>query len=42
MAVADVQIVKEILIKAIEQSRAVIRESPEEKVQSICIDFFGI
>ena len=42
MAVADVQIVKEILIKAIEQSRAVISESQEEKVQSICIDFFGI
>ena len=42
MAVADVQIVKEILIKAMEQSRAVIGESQEEKVQSICIDFFGI
>lgn len=39
---ADVPRVKEILIKAIEQCRTVIRDSKEEKIQSICIDFFGV
>ena len=41
MSSADVPRVKEILIKAIEQCRTVIRDSKEEKIQSICIDFFG-
>ena len=42
MAVADVPRVKELFIKAIEQSRSIIRESKEEKIQSVCLDFFGI
>jgi uncharacterized protein (TIGR02147 family) len=42
MSRADVSRIKEILIKSIEESRAVIRDSKEEKIQSICIDFFGV
>lgn len=42
MSKADVPRVKEILIKAIEECRSVIRESKEEKIQSICIDYFGV
>jgi len=42
MAKADVPRIKEILIKSIEECRVVIRESKEEKIQSICIDFFGV
>jgi len=41
-AQADVPRIKEILIKSIEECRVVIRESKEEKIQSICIDFFGV
>lgn len=42
MSKVDTPKVKEILIKAIEECREVIRDSKEEKIQSICIDFFGI
>lgn len=42
MAESDVAQVKEILIKSIEECRKVIRESKEERVQTICIDFFGV
>lgn len=42
MSYSDVPKVKEILIKAIEECRAVIRDSNEEKIQSICMDFFGV
>jgi uncharacterized protein (TIGR02147 family) len=42
MSHSDVPRVKEILIKSIEECRSVIRESNEEKIQSICIDFFGV
>ena len=42
MAKEDVPKVKEILIKAIEQCRLLIHDSKEEKIQSICLDFFGI
>jgi uncharacterized protein (TIGR02147 family) len=42
MSRADVPRVKEILIKTIEECRSVIRESKEEKIQSICFDFFGV
>ncbi|MDO9183364.1 MAG: TIGR02147 family protein [Bacteriovorax sp.] len=38
----DMANIKEILIKAIEESRKVIRDSKEEQVQSICIDFFAV
>lgn len=41
MSKADLSKVKEILIKSIEECRKVIRESKEERVQTICIDFFG-
>ena len=42
MAQSDIPKVKEILIKAIEECRSVIRESKEEKIQSICLDFFRV
>ena len=42
MSEKDVPVIKEILIKAIEECRKIVRESKEEKVQGICIDFFGI
>lgn len=42
MSRTDTPKVKEILIKAIEECRSVIRDSKEEKIQSICIDFFGV
>jgi uncharacterized protein (TIGR02147 family) len=42
MAASDVPQVKEVLIKSIEECRKIIRESKEEKVQTICIDFFGV
>lgn len=38
----DVPKVKEILIKAIEECRAIIRESPEEDIQVITIDSFKL
>lgn len=38
----DVPRLKEILIKTIEECRSVIRDSKEEKIQSVCIDFFGV
>jgi uncharacterized protein (TIGR02147 family) len=42
MSNLDVPRIKEILIKAIEECRIVIRDSKEEKIQSICIDFFEV
>lgn len=39
---ADKPRVKEILIKAIEECRAIIRESPEEDIQVITIDSFTL
>lgn len=42
MAKADVPRIKETLIKAIEECRGVIRDSNEEKIQGICIDFFSV
>lgn len=42
MSKADIPHVKEILIKSIEECRKVIRDSKEEEVQSICIDFFKV
>jgi uncharacterized protein (TIGR02147 family) len=42
MSQADIPKIKEILIKSIEECRLVIRESREEKIQSVCIDFFGV
>ena len=42
MSKADVPRVKEVLIKAIEECRVIIRDSKEEKCQSICLDFFGV
>lgn len=41
MGAKDVPVVKEMLIKAIEEARKVIRDSPEEDLQCLCIDFFG-
>ncbi|WPU63994.1 TIGR02147 family protein [Peredibacter starrii] len=40
MSRKDVPVVREILLKAIEDCRKVIKESKEEEIQAICIDFF--
>jgi uncharacterized protein (TIGR02147 family) len=42
MSKNDIPRLKEILIKAIEECRLVIKDSKEEKIQSICIDLFGL
>lgn len=42
MSAADVPHIKEVLIKSIEECRKIVRDSKEEQVQSICIDFFGV
>lgn len=42
MASRDRPKIREILIKAIEECRNVIKDSGEEGVQSICIDFFSL
>ena len=42
MSETDVPVIKEILIKAIEECRKVIKDSKEEKIQSICIDLFEV
>jgi len=36
----DIVKVREIFIKAIAEARSVIKDSPEETLQSICVDFF--
>lgn len=42
MGKADIIKVREIFIKAIAEARLIIKDSPEEKLQSICVDFFEI
>jgi uncharacterized protein (TIGR02147 family) len=42
MSEKDVVRVREIFIKAIDEARKIIKESPEEKLQSIGIDFFEL
>jgi uncharacterized protein (TIGR02147 family) len=42
MSTKDIPKVREILIKSIEECRSIIRDSKEEKIQSVCIDFFGV
>lgn len=39
---SDVSNIKEILIKAIDDCRKVIRDSKEESLHSICLDFFSL
>jgi hypothetical protein len=41
MGHSDVPKVKEILIKAIEECREIIKVSPEERLQVMTLDFFG-
>ncbi len=38
----DIVKVRELFIKAIAEARTIIKDSPEEKLQSICVDFFEI
>lgn len=38
----DIVKVREIFIKAISDARSIIKDSPEEKLHSICIDFFEV
>lgn len=38
----DIIKVREIFIKAIAEARQIIKDSPEEKLQSICVDFFEV
>ena len=42
MSASDVPKIKEVMIKAIEESRKIIKDSKEEQLQSICIDFFKL
>jgi uncharacterized protein (TIGR02147 family) len=42
MSEKDIVKVRELFIKAIGEARAIIKESPEEKLQSICLDFFEV
>ena len=39
---ADIVRVREIFIKAIDEARKIVKDSPEEKLQSICVDFFEV
>lgn len=41
MSTKDVPVIREILIKAIEDCRKVIKDSKEEQLESICIDLFS-
>lgn len=38
----DIVKVREIFIKAIDEARKIVKDSPEEKLQSICVDFFEV
>lgn len=38
----DVAKIKELFIKSIESARKIVKESPEETLQGICIDFFRV
>lgn len=42
MGEKDVVKVRELFIKAIAEARLIIKDSPEEKLQSICVDFFEV
>lgn len=42
MGKSDIAKVREIFIKAITEARLIIKDSPEEKLQSICVDFFEV
>mgnify|MGYP000561917378 CR=1 FL=1 len=42
MGKEDIVKVREIFIKAIAEARLIIKDSPEEKLQSICVDFFEV
>lgn len=38
----DIVKIREIFIKAIAEARSIIKDSPEEKLHSICVDFFEV
>lgn len=42
MGEKDIVKIREIFIKAIAEARLIIKDSPEEKLQSICVDFFEV
>lgn len=42
MGEKDIVRVREIFIKAIAEARSIIKDSPEEKLYSICVDFFEV
>jgi hypothetical protein len=42
MGEKDIVKVRELFIKAIAEARLIIKDSPEEKLQSICVDFFEV
>lgn len=42
MGKKDIIKVREIFIKAIAEARLIIKDSPEENLQSICVDFFEV
>jgi uncharacterized protein (TIGR02147 family) len=42
MGEKDIVRIREIFIKAIAEARSIIKDSPEEKLHSICVDFFEV
>jgi hypothetical protein len=38
----DVIEIKSLLVKAIESSKAIVRDSKEEELHSLCLDFFKV
>ena len=42
MSKGDIVRVREIFIKAIAEARSIVKDSAEEKLQSICVDFFEV
>ena len=42
VATDDVLKIKSLLVKAIENTKKVVRESGEEELHSICLDFFRV
>ena len=40
LAASDAEVIHEQLIQTIQKLKSVVRESPEEELRSICLDFF--
>lgn len=42
IAAKDIEKIKSLLVKSIENTKALIRDSPEEELHSFCLDFFKV